>query len=194
MSSTSKPSSPLRSTLEGMGNDNVDFVSRLWPFLTTALGVALGLLAEPVKARVLRKSELKLARQEIYCELGGYIAAIERVQSGLGHGEHSEEVRGADFESSKRICKSPPKFEVIQWYKSNRMDLLLRIDRKRGIRMLSEGLVALHEDAQAPGRLLGLPKRILDFLRQHEACLDGLLLRRCISNAHKEEAGLEGKV
>ena len=60
-----------------------------WPLLVNAvsilLGVVLGLMAEPVKAWVLRRSELRLARREIYAELAGYLAGIQRAHRGAGH-------------------------------------------------------------------------------------------------------------
>lgn len=165
-----------------MGNE-------MWTFLNITLGVALGLLAEPVKARVLRRSELKLARHEIYAELADYVADIECVHRALGHGGDLEEIRPPDYDSSKRICACRPKFEVVQWYKSNRFDLLLRIDRGRGIRMLTDGMVALHAEANSPNHsVFGLPARVRDLLQTHQTHLDGKLLRKYVSLAHTNRA------
>jgi hypothetical protein len=174
--------------MKSVGSDEAGLVTNLWPFLTTVLGVVLGLMAEPVKAWFLRRNELKLAQREIYAELAGYIANMQRVARGLGHDNHLEEAPAAGFELSKRMLKSAPKFEVIQWYKANRLDLLLRIDRARGIRMLSEGIVALHEQANAPGRaFFGLAEGVLDLERAQERSLDGKLLRKYISAAHRDK-------
>lgn len=157
-----------------------------WPLLVNAvsilLGVVLGLMAEPVKAWVLRRSELRLARREIYAELAGYLAGIQRAHRGAGHDDYPENVRpAADFESSKRICKLPPKFEVIQWYKSNRLDVLLRVDPHHGIRRLSEEIVVLYEQTAS---FVGLPQRVIDCLGRHEKHLDGRLLRKYIRAGH----------
>jgi hypothetical protein len=170
----------------------------LWPLVTNAvcvvLGVVLGLLAEPLKARALRRSELKPARREIYAELAQYLANIESANRGLGHHDHSEDARAADFESSKLTCKSPPKFEVIQWYKSNRLDLLLHIDSDRGIRMLIEQIAVLHGQANAPASSpFGLPQRVIECLRLNEKHLDKKLLRKYIKSEHQRQAGLPGK-
>jgi len=175
-------------TIKSVGTEQAGLVPNVWSFLATALGFVLGLIAEPVKAWVLRKFELKPARREIYTELADYIAKIQRVDRGVGHQGHPEEVEAADYESSKQILMSPPKFEVIHWYKANRLDLLLRIDGDRGIRMLSEKIVAQHERVNAQGRaMFALPKDVLDLVRAYEKSLDEKLLRKYISTAHRKE-------
>jgi len=174
-----------------IGSMDNDLVSRLLPFLAIVFGIIVGLVAEPVKAWVLRWFEANLARREIYAELGRYIVDLERVHRGLGHDVPTEGTSAADFESTKRICTSRPKFEVIQWYESNRLDLLLYIDRDRGIRRLNRGMVYLYEEVNTPGRsVLGLPALVFDLVEKQERYLNGKLLRNCISAAHAENAAL----
>jgi hypothetical protein len=164
----------------------------LLSLLSVIVGAALGLLAEPLKARVLRRSELKLAGREIYQELAYYIAEIESVYSGSGHLKNRQEILSADFQLSKSICTSRPKFEAIGWYKSNRFDLLMRVDPDRGIRMLLDGIVAVHDEANSPEHArLALPGRILALLQTYEVRLDGKLLRKHISEAHKARGRLQ---
>ena len=146
--------------------------------LATAIGLVLGLFAEPVRAWILRKGELKIARREIYSELAGYIAGMERVKDNK-----------VDFESVKRHCTWRPKFDVMDWYKSNRFDLLLRLDRSRGLRIIYDSIPFLYEHANAPGNaVVGLPGSVLQLVANYQEKLDGMLLRRCINEAHTEQA------
>jgi hypothetical protein len=78
--------------------------------LPTSVGVVLGLFAEPVRAWILRRGELRIARSEIYYELAGYVAGMERVKNNK-----------VDFESAKRHCTLRPQFDVMDWYKANRL-------------------------------------------------------------------------
>ena len=144
--------------------------------LPTAVGVVLGLFAEPVRAWILRRSELKVARNEIYSELAGYLAQMELVRDNK-----------VDFESAKRYCMWPPRFDVMDWYKSNRFDLILRLDPSRGLRIIYSSIPFLHEHANAPGNaVLGLPRSVLQVVADYKGKLDGKLLRRRIIEAHAE--------
>jgi hypothetical protein len=146
--------------------------------LTTVIGVVLGVFAAPVTAWILRRGELKIARTEIYSELAGYIAGMERVRDNK-----------VDFESAKRHCTWRPQFDVMDWYKSNRFDLLLRLDRSRGLRIIYNSIPFLYEHANAPGNApFGLPGSVLQVVSNYESKLDGKLLRKRISEAHAEYA------
>jgi hypothetical protein len=148
--------------------------------LPTAVGVVLGLFAEPVRAWILRRGELKIARSEIYAELAGYNAGMERVKDNK-----------VDFESAKRHCTWRPQFDVMDWYKSNRFDLLLRLDPSRGLRIIYDSITFLYEHANAPGNaVFSLPGSVLQLVANYEGKLDGKLLRRRINEAHTEYAAV----
>ena len=88
-----------------------------------------------------------------------------------------------------------PDIPVIQWYKSNRLDLLFRIYSARGIRMLSEDIVLLHEEANSPSHtLMGLLQRVIDRFHFYEKRLDGHLLRKCVRAEHADRHGDNGSL
>ncbi len=93
-----------------------------WVALTgVVLGAVISVFSEPAKRWMLDRSERKRARREIYDDLAEYIALLENA----GHSAY------ADY---KWIRTNNPEMAMIRWYRDNRMDLLLWVDKSRGLR------------------------------------------------------------
>lgn len=147
--------------------------------ISTVVGAVIGVFLEPAKAWVSHWPELNGGRREIYSELGAYIAEMERIQSG-----------SANFAQAERSVTKRPKFESFAWYMANRFDLLLRLDKGRGIRGLHASLVSLYEEASAKsGSSFDLPAKILKSVEINGKYLDAKLLRRSIDAAKKKNYG-----
>ena len=102
--------------------------------LPTTFGFVLGLLAEPIRAWLVRRGDLKIARRETYSELAEYVAGLERVKT-------------LRFDEAKENVNTKPGFCAMDWHKFHKFDFLLRVDPSRGLRSLYDSIFFLHEQA-----------------------------------------------
>lgn len=138
------------------------------------LGWALAIMAEPIKARLQRREEMRVARREIYSELAGYVASMERVKD-------------LQFDEAKDAVTMRPRFDALDWYKSHQFDLLLRLDPSRGLRLLCDSILHAYEHANNPrNATFGLPTAVVSIVANYETKIDVKLLRKYIEGAHAE--------
>jgi hypothetical protein len=96
---------------------------------SVSVGFALGFAGDRIKRWLDRRDEIKLAKKEIYDELASYVLDWERVKSPEG--------TQAEY---ARLRTIRPEFTAFDWYKKNRLDLLLRLDKNKAIRTIDEHL------------------------------------------------------
>lgn len=102
----------------------------------------------------------------------------------------------ADPEYILRTCTWEPRFDVMQWYKANRFDLLLHLDPAGAIRSLhnsiSDSWSYVNSDSvNQPARL---PTLVLAALEVRKENLDMNKLQKYIDAAHIEEAKKKEKL
>jgi hypothetical protein len=114
-----------------------DLFTKTLPFLTTALGFVLGLLAEPIKAYVMEKFAAKKVKPVLYAELASVLVEIE---------EATERI---DEAMCKALIQEPPTFPGMAWYNAHHFNLVLRIDPKGGLMHTDRELKKFWEGAQA---------------------------------------------
>jgi hypothetical protein len=91
--------------------------------LGAVLGGAISILGEPLKRRLVRRSEIEHAKAEMYDDIAEYVALLQNADKGA-------------FRNYRWLRTNNPELAMIRWYKENRMDLLLTIDKKRGLRRI----------------------------------------------------------
>ena len=141
---------------------------------SVAFGAFLGIFADPIKQKISRRTELKRAKHEVYDELAVYISDLKRLSNGVG-----------GFASFERVTGTPPSLDVIDWYTNHRLDLLLELDSKKGIRTLHRDIKKDFEKAHHTRELSGkqtLLEKVLDGTYE----LDKVYLREAMARMSKE--------
>jgi hypothetical protein len=108
-----------------------DLFTRALPFLTTALGFALGLLAEPIKAYVMEVFAARKVKPLLYGELATVLVDIEQA---------SERNNAWFFQG---LLQKPPGFPVMAWYSDHHLNLVLRADPGGGLVGIQQELIGL---------------------------------------------------
>lgn len=149
--------------------------------LGSAITAIYAILIEPIKDAMRRKSELKVAQSEIYSELADYLTRMKRIAAGSG-----------DFDSDRSSLVRKPRFDAMDWYKSHRLDLLIRLDPSPKLRVLCDSILDLHEHANDPrNALFGLPRAVLSVVDSYGTMIDMKYLQKRMENMQSENVELE---
>ena len=81
------------------------------------------------------------------------------------------------------------------WYKSHRLDLLIRLDPSRKLRVLCDSILDLHQHANDPRNgLFGLPRAVLNLVESYSTMIDLKYLEKRMKNVQSEKVELEEAV
>lgn len=145
--------------------------------LPTISAPIIGVFLEPVKAMLLRISDLRFAKDKIYRELAQYFADIEEAASG-----------DAAYHFGQKAREKPPIFPVLDYYQSHKFDLLLRIDKKGGIQALQRSLMKEYERISQKRLNSSLAGKAHDLLEKHQNDLDIELLQKYKADINKNRS------